>query len=152
MALWNFFLTTKKFGNKMCQLNFLFAEIKGLFAHLFLLLLNLWKFGNKKKITAKKYRLQKFRDFFHVCLKKMKYGKDDGSNRRRAWVFGMKCRDTQKVFLHGCPRDSTGKYERTKTALLPIILANVHEGTASLRWLIRKLDGVGPVDNKPSTN
>ena len=84
-------------------------------------------------MTAKKYGLLKFRDFFHVCLKKMKYGKDDGSKRRRAWVFGMKCPDTQKVFLHGCPRDSTGKYKRTKTALLPIILANVHEGTTSLR-------------------
>ena len=60
---------------------------------------------------------------------KMKYGKGNGSRRRRAWGFGMKCRDTKRVFLRVCPRDSAGKYKRTKAALWPIILANVHEGT-----------------------
>ena len=88
----------------------------------------LWRY----KMSAQKYRLQIFRHFFHVCFGKMKYGKGDGSKRKRAWVvwmFGMKRRDTEKVFLRVCPGDSTGKYKQTKTALWPIILADVHEGT-----------------------
>ena len=45
------------------------------------------------KNINQKYNLQIFMHFFHLCFGKMKYGKGDGSKRRRAWVFGMKCCD-----------------------------------------------------------
>ena len=60
---------------------------------------------------------------------KMKYGRGDGRKRRRAWVFGMVCRESGKSVLWVCPRGKDGKYKRTKSALWPIILANVKLGT-----------------------
>ena len=59
----------------------------------------------------------------------MKYGRGDGSKRRRAWVFGMVCRQTGRMFAMVCPRDEGGKYKRTKAALWPIVQANVIVGT-----------------------
>ena len=60
---------------------------------------------------------------------KLKYGRGYGIKRRRAWVFGMICRKTGKLFVYVCPKDKEGKYKRTKAALLPIILANVKPET-----------------------
>ena len=59
----------------------------------------------------------------------MKYGKGDGSKRRRAWVFGMVCRATKQVVFIVCPRDEHGKYKRTKAALWPIVQAHVKVGS-----------------------
>ena len=60
---------------------------------------------------------------------KMKFGRGAKKNRRRAWVFGMICRTTRRLFLYVCPRDSEGKYKRTRRALIPMILANVKPGS-----------------------
>ena len=59
----------------------------------------------------------------------MKYGRGARKNRRRAWVFGMICRTTRQLFLYVCPKDSEGKYKRTRRALIPMILANVKPGS-----------------------
>ena len=83
-----------------------------------------WEIFRMPKIWQYFFQPKKiFRHFFHICFGNMKYGKGDGSKRRRAWVFGMKCCVTQKVFLRFCPRDLTGKYKWTKAALWPFILA-----------------------------
>ena len=61
---------------------------------------------------------------------KMKFGKGFSVNRRRAWVFGMVCRLTGRLFLYVCPQDEAGKYKRTKKALYPMILGNVVLGSS----------------------
>ena len=60
---------------------------------------------------------------------KMKFGRGDPSKRRRAWVFGMVCRETGKCVLWICPRDKEGRYKRTKPALWPIIQAFIEIDT-----------------------
>ena len=60
---------------------------------------------------------------------KLKYGRGYGKHRRRAWVFGMVERETGRLFVYVCPKDSEGKYKRTRKALIPMILANVLPGT-----------------------
>ena len=60
---------------------------------------------------------------------KLKYGRGDGRVRRRAWVFGMVCRETNQHVLWLCPRDKGGKFKRTKPALWPIIQAFVKPGS-----------------------
>ena len=60
---------------------------------------------------------------------KLKYGRGDGRVRRRAWVFGMVCRETKKHVLWLCPRDKEGKFKRTKPALWPLIQAFVKSET-----------------------
>ena len=72
----------------------LFAEIEGLFAHMFCkeCLKNLCdKFGNKK--CQPKILFANIYALLHVYFGKIKYGKGDGSKRRRTWVLWMKCCD-----------------------------------------------------------
>ena len=60
---------------------------------------------------------------------KMKFGRGDPRKRRRAWVFGMVCRETKKCVLWVCPQDKEGRYKRTKPALWPIIQAFIKVGS-----------------------
>ena len=60
---------------------------------------------------------------------KLKYGRGDGRVRRKAWVFGIVSRETNKCVLWLCPRDVEGKFKRTKPALWPIIQAFVKPET-----------------------
>ena len=54
----------------------------------------------------------------------------EGIKKEKAYkVFGMISRTTKRLFLYVCPQDAAGKYNRTRRALIPMILANVKPGT-----------------------
>ena len=62
-------------------------------------------------------------------LGKMEFGRGYPRKKRRAWVFGMVCRETGKCVLWICPCDKKGRYKRTKPAIWPIIQAFIEIDT-----------------------
>ena len=72
---------------------------------------------------------------------KLKFGLGDGTDRRRAWIFGGICRETGRCFMRLCPKN-----KRTKKALWPILQAHLEPGTTiySDGWrAYRKLPTIG---------